>query len=204
MQTQPLKRQFQDFQQQMQRVGILVVDTQVPCTKYQQKEWGAPTRADKNAIESINALLKYARRSGINTVLVEHIDRYSSTGLVKPGLPICESIIKSAGSSAKIFVKEGVQDAFEHEGLAAYFEKYGPKHLVVCGMHRDICVYQTAKSAVEKGHAVIASEELFITRGDLPSSQASAFYQTKTLLLAFSRLFSYIDALLYGKVFPAA
>ncbi|VVB57709.1 Isochorismatase family protein [uncultured archaeon] len=70
--------------------------------------------------------------------------------------------LKAAGSKARFVLKHNF-DAFDSTGLSEVLKTEGITNLVISGFDSAYCVYQTSRSAKEKGYETITTEDILFT-----------------------------------------
>ncbi|MBQ7783512.1 MAG: cysteine hydrolase [Oscillospiraceae bacterium] len=104
-------------------------------------------------IDTVQTLIRTARRNGVEVIYVRHFD-----GVINPvtrgadGYDIYSGFAPEEGE--KIYDKK-VNSPFKETGLLEYLRKKGETTLMVTGLQTDYCIDATVKCGFEHGFEII-------------------------------------------------
>lgn len=150
----------------MTATALLVIDLQrgafdgVRCPPLDQPE---------RLIQQLTKLIQAARNAGAPIVFIQHCEGEGHP-LEENSVhwQLHEALVQQPGDS---IVKKWASSAFENTDLAATLERLNTKTLVLCGLQSELCVSNTARSALDLGYQVSLAQD---AHGTWPSQQESA------------------------------
>ncbi len=128
---------------------LLVVDMQKGITD--DRLYGFETFIDRTA-----ALVKAARKSGVEVIYFQHDDGPGS-GFSQGDTDFEIADQVRPGPGEKVFVKT-VYSCFGNKSFREYMEQQEDKRLMIIGLQTNYCIDTTIKSAFERGFEVIVPE----------------------------------------------
>lgn len=136
------------------RTALLVVDVQrgafdgVRCD---------PIADAQRLVDRSVTLVNAARDAAVPIVFIQHCDEAGQA--FEEGTPhwaLHESLQPLAGDK---LVKKRQSSAFDGTDIARLLGGLKTEQLVVCGLQSEFCVFNTSRSALEKGFAVTLAED---------------------------------------------
>jgi len=150
----------------MGRTALLVIDIQRGAF---DGERCSPIDRARDLIDHALDLVNAARDGGAPVVYVQHCDGRGE--VFEEGSPHWELHEALVPQPNDTLLRKHASSAFEDTDLAAMLQELEANELVLCGLQSEFCVYNTAKSALARGFAVVIARDAHST---WPSPNESA------------------------------
>lgn len=138
----------------MPRTALLVIDVQRGAFDGARCE---PIADAQRLVDHCVALVGAAREAAVPIVFIQHCDEAGQA--FEEGSPhweLHESLQPLAGDKR---VKKHESSAFDGTDLAGLLDGLRAEQLVVCGLQSEFCVFNTSRSALEKGFVLVVAED---------------------------------------------
>jgi len=142
-------------QSKWEQTAFIIIDIQNDYFKGGAMELENSEKAGQNA----GKLLDYFRKNGVPVIHVRHENTNSFAGFFLPGTEgakIHKCVEPKAGET--VILKHS-PDSFMETDLNDVLQKMNIKHLVVSGMHSNVCIRATTLKALENKYTVTVAED---------------------------------------------
>jgi nicotinamidase-related amidase len=138
----------------MPRTALLVIDVQRGAFDGVRCE---PITDAQRLVDHSVALIHAAREAAVPIVFIQHCAEPGDA--FEEGSPHGELHEALQPLSGDKVLKKHASSAFQGTDLAGLLDGLGAERLVVCGLQSEFCVFNTSRSALDKGFALTVAED---------------------------------------------